>query len=323
MMSTPSLHRLRIGELLRFDFPPVFMHFLTLPMTLSSHLQSPEFMRTLPALSREQLRDHIFSQGESWFGSHMEESDVIRRNCAGLGIECDSGFLCQVQHNILLHYYEKLLPFSMTPQEFHHYLHERIALPQEIGILKKTLAAQKGILLAVGHFGAVELIGPCLAASGIPFAGTLRFATTALSGAAHQKAQQLSESGLFAELRFIEIGSGQSSASLEMAAVLRRGGLLCAVFDEPTRYSTDVDLLGARIRGGAGIDRLISFLNAEVVIVAAFMTRTGNETYALNLSEITGFGRGLIQSIYARFETVCRPNLAQWYFLHEEIPFVK
>ena len=296
-------------------------------MTLSSHLQSADFMRSLPTLSREQLRDHIFSQGQSWFVRHAEESDLIRKNCAGMSATRDDSLVKDIQHNILLHYYEKLLPFSMTPKQFHAYLSERVSLPPEIGTLAKSLARKKGVLLAICHFGGVELIGPALAAHGIPFTGTLRFATKTLSAAARQKAKELTGSGLFADIQFIEIGAASSSAtSLEMAAVLRRAGLLCAVFDEPTRYGTEVTLLGTKIRGGAGIDRLVAFMNNDVTVAAAFMTRTAGETYRLQLATCAGAGTGkeLIQMIYGAFETTClRQHFLQWYFLHEEIPFVK
>jgi lauroyl/myristoyl acyltransferase len=310
---------------LRFDFQPVVMHFHK-PMTLSSQLQSADFMRALPTLSREQLRDHIFLQGQAWFGCHPEESDTIRKNCTAMGAACDDSLVKDIQHHILLHYFEKLLPFSMTPKQFHAYLTQRVSLPPEISILSKSIAEKRGVLLAVCHFGAIELIGPCLAALGIPFTSTLRFATKTLSVAARQKAGELSGSGLFADIQFIEIGAAASATSLEMAAVLRRGGLLCAVFDEPTRYGTEVTLFGQRISGGAGIDRLAAFMNNSVTIAAAFMTRTGDETYTLHLSDLTisGTGKDLIQTLYGTLEAVClRPRLSQWYFLHEEIPFVK
>jgi len=298
------------------------MHFHTLPMTLCSHLQSREFMESLPGISRDQLRSHIFTHGALWFDNHHEETDTIRKNCTSLGIGCDDNLIKEIQRHILLHYYEKLLPFSETPEQFKAYLIHRVKLPKEINVLKKSLGGKKGVLLAVCHFGAVELIGPCLAAQGIPFTGTLRFATGALSQAARQKAKQLSESGLFAELQFIEIGAGPSAASLEMAAVLRRGGLLCAVFDEPARLGVDVSLLDRRILGGSGLEKLVAFMNGAVTVVTAFMIRTEDETYELRLSELESASEGLTQRMFGAFERECLPMLPQWYFLHEDISFV-
>jgi lauroyl/myristoyl acyltransferase len=292
-------------------------------MSLSSHLQSREFLQSLPEMPRDKLRDYIFSRGCAWFDSHQEDSDTIRKNCACLGMNCDSGVVREIQHHILLHYFEKFLLFSMTPQQVHSYLTQRVALPDDIAILKKSLAKKTGVLVAVCHFGAVELIGPSLAAAGIPCTGTLRFATGMLSEATRQKALQLAQSGLFADIRFIEIGAGPGAASLEMAAVLRRGGLLLAVFDEPTPYNIEVTLGGHRIMGGAGIDRLAAFMNNNLTVVSACMIRTGDETYKLLLSEHDGSNGGLIQSLYGHFERVCLPLFPQWYFLHEEIPFVK
>jgi lauroyl/myristoyl acyltransferase len=274
-------------------------------------------------MPREKVRDYVFSRGAAWFDTHHEDSELIRKNCAGLGLACDSVVVKEIQRHILLHYFEKFLLFSMTPQQAHAYLTQRVVLPDEIGILRKSLAEKKSVLVAVCHFGAVELIGPSLAAAGIPCTGTLRFATGMLSEATRQKAQQLTQSGLFADLRFVEIGTGPSAASLEMAAVLRRGGLLLAVFDEPTPYNIEVTLGGRRIMGGAGLDKLAAFMNNNLTVVSACMIRTGDETYKLLLSEHDGGKNGLIQSLYGHFERVCLPLFPQWYFLHEEIPFVK
>lgn len=292
-------------------------------MTFSSHLQSKEFMESLPGISREQLRDHIFAHGALWFNDHHEETDAIRKNCTALGIGCDAGFIKDVQRHVLLHYYEKLLPFSMTPEQFKAYLSQRVVLPKEINLVKKSLGEKKGVLIAVCHFGAVELIGPSLAAQGIPFTGTLRFATGALSEAARSKAGRLAQSGLFAALRFIEIGNGPSAASLDMAAVLRRGELLCAVFDEPARYGAEVTLLNRRILGNAGLEKLVAFMNGAVTVMTAFMVRTHDEAYELRLAELASDPEGLTQRMFGAFEKECLPLLPQWYFLHEEISFVK
>jgi lauroyl/myristoyl acyltransferase len=292
-------------------------------MRFSSHLQSKEFMESLPGISREQLRDHIFTQGASWFDNHHEETDTIRKNCTALGIGCDDNFIRAVQSNILLHYYEKLLPLCMTPPQLHDYLTKRVLLPKEIHLLKKSLKEEKGVLLASCHFGAVELIAPSLAAQGIPFTGTLRFATGTLSEAARNKAGQLTQSGLFANLRLIEIGNGPSAASLEMAAVLRRGELLCAVIDEPARYGVEVNVCGRRVLGNAGLEKLVAFMNGAVTVVTAFMIRTENETYELRLTELDSASAGLTQRMFDAFEKECLPLLPQWYFLHEEISFVK
>jgi lauroyl/myristoyl acyltransferase len=299
------------------------MHFLRALMTFSSHLQSKEFMESLPGISRDQLREHIFAQGEVWFDKHQEEADIIRRNCKTLTIDVNEELVKDIQCHVLLHYYEKLLPFCMTPRQLHEYLVQRVLLPKEIGLLKKSLGEKKGVLLSVCHYGAVELIGPSLAAQGIPFTGTLRFATAALSEAARGKARQLAASGLFADLGFIEIGTGPTAASLEMAAVLRRGKLLCAVFDEPARLGVEVSVLDRRILGNAGIEKLVAFMNGAVTVMAAFMIRTGNETYELHLSELASASVGLTQRMFATFERECRSELSQWYLLHEEISFVK
>jgi lauroyl/myristoyl acyltransferase len=290
-------------------------------MSLSSHLQSKEFIASLPELSREQLRSHILSRGAAWFDYHREETVIIEKNCSALGLACSGTLIKDIQHHLLLHYYEKLLPFCMTPGQFKEYLYERIAVTKELNLLAKSLGDKKGVLLSVCHFGAVELIGPCLAVRGIPFTGTLRFKTGVLSEAARQKAAQLSRSGLFAELKLIEIG-GPSAASLEMAAALRRGELLCTVFDEPTRNGIEVDFFNRKILGNGGLEKLVAFMSGAITVVAAFMIRRENETYDLFLSDLGSGSESLTQRMFDALGRQCGPALSQWYFLHEAISFV-
>lgn len=280
-------------------------------------------MHSLPDLSLEKLKDHILSKGRQWYDSNPLESETIKKNCLEFGLDCDAQRLKNIQHHILLHYYEKLIPFTMTPHRYAEYLKTRMTLANEISFIKESLSQKKGVLLAVCHFGAVELIGPRLACEGIPFTGTLKFATAGLSNAAKSAAQNLSKTGLFAEIQFIEVGSTTSASPLEMAAVLRRGELLMSVFDELTRYSTEVTLFGKKVLGGAGLQKLVSFMHGEITVCIAFAVRRENETYTLHVASLDTRDKSIIQTMYRSFETITAGQLDQWYFLHEGIPFVK
>lgn len=201
-------------------------------MNLSSFFQTPEFLASLPAAGRKELRGHILSKGNEWFEAHPGESSIIEKNLAAFGMSHDPAFLDNVKTNVLLHYYEKLLPLCLSPQEYRDYLMERVTMPKEFTDLKKSALENSGVLCAVCHFGAVELIGPALAAAGLSFTGALRFSTKHLSEAVRERSDRLAATGLFAPMGFVEIGGANPAAALDMAAVLRRGGMLLAVFDE-------------------------------------------------------------------------------------------
>jgi lauroyl/myristoyl acyltransferase len=291
-------------------------------MTLSSFLLSASFLESLPHKSMEELRTYILTKGKEWFNSCPEEAVVIKKNLQRFGIPHDNALVWEVQTHVLLHYYEKLLPLCLPSREFHRYLMERVAMPPELEALKAGCGRGAGVVLAVCHFGAVECIGPALAAHGLGLTGAFRFSTPQLSGAVRGRSAELAASGLFAPMNFIEIGIGQPPAALEMAAVLRRGGLLLAVFDEKTNYSVPVSLFKKQVWGGAGLDRLVRFAQAGAAVWSAFAKRNDDETYEVRLFEHSGGGPQLVQALYDNLEPLCAARCAQWYFLHEEIPFV-
>ncbi len=268
------------------------------------------------------MHSYVLAKGKEWFDSYPEESMVVAKNLRALDIPPHQALVKRIQAHILLHYYEKLLPLCLSPEELHRYLLDRVSVPPELENLKEALARKKGVLLATCHFGAVECIGPALAALGIPFTGVLRFSAGHASDAARSRAADLTATGLFAQINFVEIGNPRTVAALDMAAVLRRGGILLAVFDERTPYSVPVSLCGKQVWGGAGLHRIVRLAQDQTSVWTAFSVRSDGETYGLRLHELNGDDPAPVQSMYNDFESLLAHYMVQWYFLHEEIPFV-
>jgi|WetSurMetagenome_2_1015567.scaffolds.fasta_scaffold00130_31 lauroyl/myristoyl acyltransferase len=289
-------------------------------MKLSGFLQSPDLLESLPRKTREELRGIVLTKGRQWFDSFPEESMAIARNLRGFSISPTRTLVQDIQNNVLLHYYEKLLPLCHSPAEFHRYLTERFVFPPEMEALEKDAREGAGAVVAVCHFGAVECIPPALAARGIPVYGALRFSTPGLAQAARARAADMAASGRFAPVDFIEIGGG-GAAALDMAAVLRRGGVLLAVFDEKTPYSVPVTLLRRKVWGGAGLDRIVRLAKPGAKVYTAFAERKDGETYGLRLHRLDADDASLVQSMYDDLEPLVTGLCSQWYFLHEEIPF--
>jgi lauroyl/myristoyl acyltransferase len=260
--------------------------------------------------------------GAEWFRDRPEESELIARNLRDLGLADDEGVVARIREHIVLHYYEKLLPLCGDPAYYHRFLADTAEVDGAVGRLTEAAGAGRGVLLAVPHFGAVELIAPALAARSLPVTAVLRFKTPELSAMANAHVRRMAESGLFREITFIEIGKPGTNAALDMAAVLRRGEILLSVFDERTEYSVPVKLMGRTVWGGAGLDKLISFAGASIDIHAAFMLRESLDRCSLHLRGIDPQGGNPIQQLYDELESMLAGHLEQWYFLHEEIPFV-
>jgi hypothetical protein len=290
-------------------------------MSLSRFLQSKLFS-SLQGKTPFELKTAVLQEGYSWFNEHPEETTLIVENIEILGKKADPDLIKRVQENILLHYYEKLLPVMRSPMFYHDFLVEHIDAGDTVEKLKTASDNGKGILLTVAHFGAVEFIAPYLASNFFPISVLLKFTTQQLSKAAHEQVYAFTESKLFGPIHFIELGKPGTSAALDMAAVLRRKEFLLTVFDEKTDYSIPVTLFGKKIWGGAGLDKLIAFTGSNIALFSAFMIREDNGRYRLELTEIDLKGTQPVQILFDKLEKILENYFEQWYFLHEKIPFV-
>jgi lauroyl/myristoyl acyltransferase len=291
-------------------------------MSLSRHLQTSGLFDTITGMSYQSLREVVVDLGTAWYADHPEERDIIAANLDAFELDTSPATIDAVQYNTILHYYEKFLPLAGSIQTYAEFLKNHIDAGDAIEIVQKSIAASRGVCLATAHFGAVEFIVPFLAAHHLPMNCVLKFSTEALSTIAHQQSAGLEKSGLFSLINLIEIGKPKTIAALQMAAVLRRKEIILSVFDEKTPYSKPVELFGTQVWGGAGLDRMIAFANTPVDLYAAFMVRRDADRYRLELHRIDAAETDCISAIYRVLESVVKQHPAQWYFLHEKLPFV-
>ena len=290
-------------------------------MSLSAHLQR-EILKHKSAFRPSELKAVVLEAGEQWYCEHPGESDQIRNNLHAFGFEANSDLVASVQHHVLLHYYEKMLPLFCPADVYADYLAQRVDDTEAMVRVQRAREAGRACLIAISHFGAVELIAPTLARQSMPVATVLRFTTPELSQAAHERSLEFERSGRFGPVRFIEVGKPGVAAALEMAAVVRRRDILVSVFDERTEYSVPVKLRGRTIWGGAGLDRLLRFSGGPASLLAAFMVRTGEECYRLEMREVDTSAPSPVQPLCDHLDSLLREHVVQWYFLHENIPFV-
>jgi len=291
-------------------------------MGLSGYLQDPAFLK--PALDGgpARLRETVLARGTAWYREHPDEAAVIRGNLDRFGIDYDEDIVGRIIEGILLHYHEKLLPLCLGPSDYRAFLDDRVDGGEALRLAVDVRSRGAALLCAASHFGGVELIAPYLASRGIAVTGALRFATESFSAAARHHAARLQAEGGFAKVDFVEIGKPGVPAALAMAAVLRRGETLLSVFDEQTGYSKPCLLFGRKVSGGAGLDRILRLSNAPAVLCAAFMVRTGEDQWRLRLQQVAGDSGEYIQELYNIASKVYEEHVDQWYFLHEEIPFI-
>lgn len=291
-------------------------------MSLSKYLQL-QLLPVIKGKSSDELKTVVLESGMQWFSENPDELNLVKNNLQQLGIQANSVLIDKIKTNILLHYYEKLLPLSGTPQEYYKFLISHIDGSEALDQIESIYRQGKGILLATAHFGAVEFITPYLSIRKLPMNILLRFTTEQMSSSAKKTAEDYFNSGLFGQIRFIEIGKPKTSAALDMAAVLRRNELLLAVFDEKTDYSIPVTLFDRQFWGGAGLHKLITYTQRDIALLTVFMVRLGDDKYKLVIREIDKTSQNSVQMLYNSLSDLLSDHLDQWYFIHEELPFIE
>jgi hypothetical protein len=291
-------------------------------MSLSRHLQAHEVLSSLAGKKPYEVREFFLQRGMEWYAAHPDEKTLIADNLRRFGLPTDSVLVGRIQNNIILHYYEKILPLTGDAAFYQRFLIDNVDTSAAEHTLTKAKNSGTGILIATAHFGAVELIVPSCARLGYAANVLLRFTTVQFSDKARGHAKLLSDSGLFTPINFIEIGKPGTMAALDMAAALRRQEMLVSVFDEKTEYSLPVMLFNTKVWGGAGLDKLISFSRTPIALFAAFMVRLDDGGNQLMLTSVPIDHGNPIQGLYSCLEAVLADHLEQWYFLHEEVPFI-
>lgn len=291
-------------------------------MGLSKYLQSPEILKTVSKMPLNILREYVLEKCNEWHVKHPEEGVLIRENLKQLEIDVTEKKIKEIEYHIFLHYYEKFVPHTMTPEQYAGFLEEHVDYKDAVSQLQERLDEGKGILMPTAHFGGIEFLIPSLSYNKLPLSTAVRFTTERFSKQMHDHAVSMQKSGFFSLVNIIEIGKPGTMVALGMAAVLRRKEILFSVFDEKTDHSIPVTLFGKKLWGGAGLDKILKFLNVPLSVFTIYMIRTGEFSFKLQADEIDITSENPVQGMFDSLENVVKAHLEQWYFLHEEIPFV-
>ncbi len=290
-------------------------------MSLSKTLQSKEILSEIQGKDFTYIKERCTEIGMAWFDENPDEAILIRENLKGLGLPVTEEVVQAIKQHIIYHYAEKILPLAGSPKDFADFIDANVDTEEAERLIAEA-ATKGGVLVATPHFGGVELVVPTIAKMKQKVNAVMRFSTPELSEKAQSYAKQMAAGGDFEEISFIEIGKPGVSSAMEMAAALRRSEVLFTVFDEETEHSATVDLFGKKVLGGAGLDKLLRFAGADVTLFTVFMTRTGDETFKMVLKPIDLSAENPVQQMFVTLEAALEKNLEQWYFLHEEVPFV-
>lgn len=291
-------------------------------MSLSKCLQSTEILSAIKGKSFSYIEELLTEKGMIWFSENPDEEALIEENLKALELSYDADLIEEIKRHIILHYVEKILALSVTPEEFAGVLDKHVDYSEAKELIEKA-SENGGVLIATPHFGGVELVVPTIARIGKLPNAVMRFSTPEFSAKAQGFADMMASTGHFSPIKFIEIGKPGVSSAMEMAAALRRKEVLFTVFDEETEHSATVELFGKKVLGGAGLDKLLRFTGEDVTVFNVFMTRIAPQQFKMVLKEVDTKGENPIQQMYDHLEEMLKEHLVQWYFLHEEVPFAE
>jgi lauroyl/myristoyl acyltransferase len=289
-------------------------------MSLSKVLQSPEILLQTAGKSFDEIKEILTAKGKEYYEQNPSESETIKNNLYNFGLPCGEETVKEVQENIIYHYAEKIFPIAGSPSQLAEFIENRIEFSNAKNLISAALE-NGSVLIATPHFGGVECITPTISYMKFPVNAVLKFTTRNLSDRSRNFAKSMEESGLLAPINFIELGKPGSQGALLMANVLKKKEILFSVFDEETPYSKPVKLFGKNVLGGAGLDKLLKFVSGNVSVFTVFMVRNGGN-YEMKLLSIDAESENPIRNMYENLEKILSKNFVQWYFLHEEIPFV-
>jgi lauroyl/myristoyl acyltransferase len=129
---------------------------------------------------------------------------------------------------------------------------------------------------------------------------------------------QLAEKHGTARARLLNLADKGVDVPTEMITALIRRRVVTNVYDERNRFCKDVTLLGRKVKGGTGMDRILErFDDDSCLVVTPFLVRTSDETFRYEIDRHSLAGGDIVGSFFRSYERRIREHPEQWYFIHE------
>jgi len=213
----------------------------------------------------------------------------------------------QTFKGIFDHYHEKLYLAYTPVKRIQKFFAEKMRFKGEEA-LQQALALGKGVILATGHFGAVEFLPGALAFKGYKVAIICRFQTSRLRDSLVERAKQV-------DLEVID--SDKGNCLLAAIKALKQGRIIITESDEfdewKARDDHQISFLGAKLDYDRAIDVLSKRSGSPVV--SALVSR-GNKGYTLNLTPVSlaeSSGCKTGEKCLEILEEMCEMLPTQWY----------
>jgi lauroyl/myristoyl acyltransferase len=185
-----------------------------------------------------------------------------------------------VRSGMVEHYQEKIFAVLSDVTRLKHYLMSGIPLNGQKRVIEDALKEGRGVIIATGHYGAVEFLPPYLAIKGYPTTALVKFTTKSLEEIAVRQATELGL-GLIIPCHVRNILH-------EAAKVLSQNKILLTQCDEIDEWRPDpnrtMEFLGKKTHP----DRMLKVLckKTGAVLLLGLLERDGKGKYNLVLHRV-------------------------------------
>jgi lauroyl/myristoyl acyltransferase len=285
-------------------------------MSLKTHLQTREHLERVARESWRFGRQAILESGMAYYDAHPEDVDLVRRNLEFMGLDRSAEALGRALEGIVVHYFEKL--FVMTKgYEAHWVVENRVEVGDALEALGESRDAGRGIFLGQSHFGGTYLLVPVLISAGFDVTFVALFPGPVFDMLA-SNIDEYTRRWSTGKANLVNVADREAMVPEIMIGSLRSGECVMNVFDENNAFSRPVEILGRRIHGGSGMDRILgSFGEDRVDVLTPFLVRTDEESFRLEVDRHSLGPGDVIQSMYDSLGRRVGAHPEQWYFLQE------
>jgi lauroyl/myristoyl acyltransferase len=285
-------------------------------MSLRDQLQTRESIETVSKQSWRHGREDILHKGLAYYDAHPGDVERVRENLALMGLDASPEAVRRACEGIVVHYFEKI--FVMVKDfEAHWVIENRVDVTDALEPLARAREARRAVFLAQSHFGGTYLLVPTLMTHGFDVTFVALFPPPVFE-LLRANIERYASRWSTGRVTLVNLADADATAPEIMMAALGAGEIVMNVFDENNALSRDVTMLGRRIRGGSGMDRILArFPPERVDVLAPFMVRTSDEAFRLEVDRHSLASGDVIQDLYGSLERRVAAHPEQWYFVQE------
>ncbi len=285
-------------------------------MSIGDALLTDENLDLVRRLAWKIGRPKIVEMGRRYYDGHPADVEQIVSNLRYMGLSATGSALDEVLDGLAVHYYEKLFVLTKRFEAF-WIARNRIDMGDSVDIIKQALAEGKGVFLGHSHFGATYLMASALMVYDIPVIVVGKFPSP-VGPMMIESIRALTERYGAAPAIILNLAEPGVDVPMQMMVRMRKGEVVCNVYDENNKFSRPVSLLQRPIVGGTGMDLLLrSFRDEQLTVLTPFLVRTSDETFRYEVERHSLSSGDIIDSFFGALGKRVKEHPEQWYFIHE------